>query len=141
LVYKLRFDYSYVAALAGATLLWRVPVKLLAGTWVPWLAWKQFHSLPGEPLPSAFGWIPLAGLAADPVLILRTVATKALLYGGAIWMLVRAGTRPLQAFSAIAVLLGLGEWAQVYLPGRTPELTDPLLAPLFGWLFVQTKEK
>jgi VanZ family protein len=34
---------------------------------------------------------------------------------------------------AAAALLGL-EWVQMYLPGRTPEVTDALLAVLMGVL-------
>ncbi|MDX2268453.1 MAG: VanZ family protein [Bryobacter sp.] len=134
-VYKLRFDYSLLLALLLAPALQRLSPRWLAVLWLPWLAWKQFHFYPGQPLPASFAFIPFAGLAADPLLILRTLSTKALLYGGAIFTLLRSRIPALHAFSSVSLLLACGEWAQLSLPGRTPESTDPLLALLFGWWF------
>jgi VanZ family protein len=59
---------------------------------------------------------------------------KSFWYGSAIWLWRAAGYRlaPI-IFAAGAALLAL-EWAQTYLPGRVPEITDAVLAVLMGVL-------
>jgi hypothetical protein len=55
-------------------------------------------------------------------------------------MLRESGYSFLRPGIAVAVMLGGVEWIQRYLPGRTPEITDPLLAillALFMWLLEQ----
>jgi VanZ family protein len=76
-----------------------------------------------------FYWTPLAATFENErwgatVILLR----KAFFYGAAVWLLVRSGVRYLVAGGALAVALFLLELVQRYLPGRTPEITDALIA-------------
>lgn len=76
-----------------------------------------------------FSWVPLgATFENERWGALVILARKAFLYGSAIWLLVRAGMRYPVAGAALAVELFLLETAQRYLPGRTPEITDALIA-------------
>ncbi len=58
------------------------------------------------------------------VILLR----KAFLYGSTVWLLVRSGIAYPVAGGALAVELFILETVQRYLPGRTPEITDSLIA-------------
>ena len=76
-----------------------------------------------------FSWVPLGATFENErwgalVILLR----KAFFYGSAIWLLVRSGTRYPVAGGALAASLLVLEMVQRYLPGRTPEITDSLIA-------------
>jgi VanZ family protein len=76
-----------------------------------------------------FSWIPLGATFENErwgalVILLR----KAFLYGATIWLLVRSGIRHPLAGGALATGLLVLEMIQRYLPGRTPEITDSLIA-------------
>lgn len=85
---------------------------------------------------SKFNWLPF-GIFIDGFErgVLSTVGRKILLYGGCIWALQEGGI-PLRRASLLVATLLLGtELIQPYLPGRTPETTDPLLALAAGAFF------
>jgi len=76
-----------------------------------------------------FSWVPLGASFENErwgalVILLR----KAFLYGSAIWLLVRSRVAYPVAGSALAASLLVLEMVQRYLPGRTPEITDALIA-------------
>jgi VanZ family protein len=91
---------------------------------------------PRLPYALSFMWMPFAGLL-NGNMIGNTAAliNKCYLYGGVILLLGQIGLR----FPLAGLLLGSGlwgiEWLQRFSPGRTPELTDPLLALLLGGIF------
>jgi VanZ family protein len=79
--------------------------------------------------PNAFSWTPLeATFISDRFDALRILIGKVTLYGSAVWLLRANGVQTVTAGTFMAVLLALIEFAQRWLPGRTPELTDPLIA-------------
>lgn len=76
-----------------------------------------------------FSWVPLAAsFEYDRSAALVTLLRKSFLYGAAIWLLVRSGVRYAVAGGALAAALLVLETVQRYLPGRTPEITDSLIA-------------
>jgi VanZ family protein len=81
-----------------------------------------------------FNWVPFGGFLNTPwqqgILILFE---KGFYYGTAIWLLVAAGMRWWQSTVLVAAVLGLIEAIQMHLPGRTPEIADPVLAILLGF--------
>lgn len=82
-----------------------------------------------------FSWIPLAASITGGLEFGYTVMLeKSFWYASAVWLVARAGAGLLAAAIACAVLLGAIEAAQMFLPGRTPEITDPLLALGLAWL-------
>jgi VanZ family protein len=83
--------------------------------------------------PNAFIWVPFGGVLKadwqDGYLILLE---KFFYYGLAIWAVRRAGISLSRATWIIAIMVSGIEASQTYLRGRTPEITDVLLALLVG---------
>jgi VanZ family protein len=81
-----------------------------------------------------FGWIPFgATLEGDWQSAVRVLIEKLFYYGTAIWLLRAAGVRLVNSVIVVAAVLSSIEIAQIHLPGRTPEITDPILAVLIGF--------
>jgi hypothetical protein len=80
-----------------------------------------FSLVPFQPLLSS-DWI------SGFVILLR----KSFIYGATIWLLKKAGMRTLPATVGVCALLAAIEAMQMYLPGRTPEITDMLLAGIMA---------
>jgi hypothetical protein len=59
---------------------------------------------------------------------------KVFWYGTAIWLLRAAGLTRVRSAVAVAAVCASIELAQIHLPGRTPEITDPILAILMGFV-------
>lgn len=83
--------------------------------------------------PQSFTWVPFLPMLQAPwesafIVLLR----KTFLYGSAIWLLHSDGRGWWMTSLIVAIPLALVEALQVFLPGRTPELTDPALALLVG---------
>ncbi len=80
-----------------------------------------------------FNWVPFSG-ALNGNLLINVLATtkKLLLYGSLIWLLVQSGVRLSVATIIVSALLFVSEHLQVYIVGRTPEITDSLLALMAG---------
>jgi hypothetical protein len=57
---------------------------------------------------------------------------KVFLYGSLLWLLRASGIAPVPGAIAVIVLLSVIEFAQIWLPGRTPETTDPMLAAILA---------
>lgn len=130
------FDCSDLFGLFLAVPLSYLPWPPLATLGILHLAWLQFHAV-GQTLDGQqrFSWLPMTGFTSAPFPVLRTTASKALLYGATIYGATRAGLRLPFAAGGVALLLAAGEYAQLNIPGRTPEITDPLLALGSGCLF------
>jgi VanZ family protein len=88
-----------------------------------------------------FDWMPFnAMFRADWIVGLPVFLEKSFYYGAAIWLWRLAGWKLERATIFIAAILAAIEAIQLYLPGRTSEITDPLLAILLGfmlWLLEQ----
>ena len=106
-----------------------LPVLLTGALILSELAPFQFQSA------HTFNWVPFRGLFRSPwqdgfVVLFR----KSFWYGSVLWLW-RASGRSLAWTTAIAAAaLFLLECVQVYLPCRTPEITDAVLAVLMGVL-------
>ena len=84
---------------------------------------------------AAFGWIPFTGaLTAAWLPALLVLSEKVFYYGAAVWLLHAAGIRLVRSTAAVAIVLAAIEIVQTHLPGRTPEITDPLMAILIGFV-------
>jgi len=85
-----------------------------------------------------FSWAPFyATLASERHGAVVVLLRKAFDYGAAVWALHAIGWSYARAGGSVAAALFGLELVQVYLPGRTPESTDPLLALLMAlalWL-------
>jgi VanZ family protein len=82
-----------------------------------------------------FYFEPFIGfIAGNIATAANLVLAKVFLYGAALWLLARGGWRLLPATLVVVVVLTAIEIAQIFLPGRTAEITDPLIAVLMAGL-------
>jgi VanZ family protein len=73
-----------------------------------------------------------ASLASNWVSATVVLFGKVFLYGSLLWLLRASGIAPVPGAIAVIVLLSVIEFAQIWLPGRTPETTDPMLAAILA---------
>lgn len=136
-----RLAAAALALLAAATLFRRprqMHYSALAVLLTFWLLARQLSpgSFATEVL-TPFSWLPFGTLVeVQRGPSLRLLADKFLLYAAAIWLWHRAGIDPRAAAGSVVFLIAITEAMQCYLPGRTPETTDILLALLAAWLLL-----
>jgi len=98
---------------------------LVAGGLVP------FHLTAG---PQPFTWVPFLPMLQSPwESAFRILLQKSFLYGAAVWLLNENGRGWIISSLMVAAPLAIVEGIQVFLPGRTAEVTDPLLAFILGF--------
>jgi len=91
-----------------------------------------------SPSPAPFSWVPFAATLVSPretgfIVICR----KLFDYGALLWLGRRAAVSYGMGAAVLAPALFVLEWLQRYLPGRTPEITDAVLALIMAlalWL-------
>lgn len=82
-----------------------------------------------------FLWIPFTGsLLGDPVAAILPLIEKLYLYGSLVFFLRYLGLSHAATCGWVGSFLLALELVQQALPGRTPEITDPLLALGMAWL-------
>ena len=82
-----------------------------------------------------FQWVPFAGsLSGDPLAALPSLLEKLYWYGSLVFFVRYLGLSHIGTAVGVGVLLLGLELAQLWLPSRTPEITDPLLALLLASL-------
>jgi VanZ family protein len=136
---------SEVVGAALALVLWSLALSRLRNRaqWLAWLATAAIGIAALAPFrfrdtPSAFSWTPFgASLESERDSAFVTLFRKAFLYGGAIEMFRLAGYPYALAAAGLVLLLGVTEALQRYLPGRSAEITDPLLAILLAVVLSQ----
>jgi len=108
-------------------------LRLAAGMLAAAIVLRELAPFHLTHFPAPFGWMPfVASMGADRQAALIVLLRKAFDYGAVIWLLHRLEVRYWIAGSAVAAALLAGEWLQRYLPGRTPESTDALLAVILA---------
>jgi VanZ family protein len=86
-----------------------------------------------SPWPQPFSWVPFrSSINGDWEIGYSVLFDKAFWYASLIWLLLRNGATSLGAGLVVAGLLGGIEVVQIWLPGRSAEITDPLLAILLS---------
>jgi hypothetical protein len=82
-----------------------------------------------------FLWIPFAGsLGGDPIRAMPPLIEKFYLIGSLVFFVRYLGTSHWLAVLALGTFVLALELVQQALPGRTPEITDPLLVLGMAWL-------
>jgi VanZ family protein len=120
-------DISHVIVGLVVLALVLVPWKLRAATplLLIWLAVEELRPFQFRSPPHPFWWLPFQSWfvgAADSYY--GTIIGKLFLYTAIVWVERRAGIRWIWALAGPAAILAAGEFAQTYMPGRTPEITD-----------------
>ena len=76
----------------------------------------------------AFSWVPFKNSLSDSLEInVTTLLEKCFWYGSLVWLLARRSGALSASALAVAVLVAAIEWLQRWIPGRSAEITDPLL--------------
>jgi len=110
---------------AGKILGWAFLILLLVRGFAPF----RFEG-PGQ----KFSWVPWGGfLGMEWEPGVNVLLEKTFYYGTAIWLFRAGGMRLRESTALVAITLAVIEAAQTRLPGRTSEITDPLLALLLGF--------
>jgi len=98
-----------------------------------WLLFSQLQPFTFQSTPTSFSWLPLLPLIeGERAGTLPIICRKLLLYAGCIWMLHRSSLALGKATFLVTIMLSVTELIQPYLPGRTAEITDALLAIAAG---------
>lgn len=80
-----------------------------------------------------FGWIPFRSFMNGSIQVdSLSFLEKGFLYGSLIWLLHKTGLRLFTATASVAAILLATSWAEVYLPGRSAEITDAAMALFTG---------
>ena len=101
------------------------------------LAPFDFH-----PTGRQFGWTPfLSFMSGSLMLNVQSFLEKFFYYGSLVWLLTESGLQ--LRYAAFIVALGLfgTSVAEVYLPGRSAEITDAAMALLIAWIFSLISER
>ncbi len=81
-----------------------------------------------------FLWLPFSGMMQGSVVVnLDALIEKTYVYGSLLFLLDYYGVRWKTAATTVGVLLLGLEWLQQYIPGKTPESTDAVLAVILGF--------
>jgi len=118
------------AALAWSGGLWRLRARaaISAALFVALVVLLALAPFDFSAMPRAFGWVPFRSfLEAGTDGAIRSFFEKAFLYGGMVWLLVRAGLSAGAAAAFGATLVFCLRFTQIYLPGRSAEITDTIL--------------
>jgi VanZ family protein len=88
----------------------------------------------------AFGWTPFRSFLYGSVEVnILSFLEKTFLYGALIWLLDKSGLRSGVSTILVAIMLFAASWAETYLPGRSAEITDALMALLIGIIMAVVK--
>lgn len=121
-------SHELLGLLVLAMVLGRRVSRLAAPLLLVWLAVEELRPFHFRNPPLPFSWIPFEGwVNGPPESYYGVIAAKVFLYTAIVWVMRRTGAPMLWAFLAPAAILAVGEYAQRYLPGRTPEITDLVL--------------
>jgi len=114
---------------------------LVAGLFVLALALRGASPFYLRTSAAPFCWIPFqAFLQSDWISGFRVFLEKSFWYGTAVWLIRGAGVNLLPATTGVCLLLAAIEAVQVNLPGRTPEITDPILAAIMALILWRAEE-
>ena len=135
-------DISHVIVGLAVLALALVPWKIRAATPVLliWLAVEELRPFQFRSPPQPFWWLPFQSWfvgAADSYY--GTFFGKLFLYTAILCVERKSGMRWIWALVAPGAILAAGEFAQTYLPGRTPESTDLFLLAAGAMLLYLTE--
>jgi glycopeptide antibiotics resistance protein len=91
---------------------------------------------------SPFGWVPFRGTleSGSPLGAIATWFEKTFVYVALSWLLLRAGAATGSSITIVGVIVLGVELLQRHVPGRTPEITDPLVAVLMSAFFLLCRD-
>jgi hypothetical protein len=92
-------------------------------------------------VPHAFGWLPFGGYLQGSLEVnVRSFLEKMFTYGALTWLLARAGCRFMAAVGLSCGLVLCLRLSQVFLPGRSAEITDPIILLIMAGVMRSLRE-
>ena len=86
-----------------------------------------------RPVPAAFGWVPFAGMLQGSMLINAEVLIESVfVFAGLLGLVRMQGSGVGASGIVLALWVGALEPVQMYIVGRSPDITEPLLVLLVG---------
>jgi VanZ family protein len=90
----------------------------------------------------SFGWIPFLGfMSSSPEIGVLSFFQKFFLFGSSIWLLARAGFQLWSSTLVVTAILFITSQAETFLPKRSAEITDAVMALLIGAIFALVQGK
>lgn len=143
LFFKNALYWPNLMGLALALLLYPLFVRGKTGLWMSTALLSLSIAVSGVgPLDaerhSELSWLPFSGLLEGSMYLnAAALIEKMFLYGSLIFLLGYSGLALTSASLLVGLMLLAIEWVQQWAPGRTTEITDPLLALLLGFLIAR----
>ena len=134
LIISVQVTAPQLAGMALAFFIWRLLAERWQGTIAVALLALYVTALRLEPFrfaPEAahFTWIPFVSFMRGSIDIdVQSFCEKFFLYGSLIWLLVQVGLRLAAATGLVAAMLFITSCVEIYLPGRSAEITDAMMA-------------
>jgi VanZ family protein len=144
LIVDLTLTSADVAGAIVAFALWAGPLRRLAGRpsllaclFAGLVAAQRLEPFTFTPIAlRGFGWVPFWSLMNGSISVaMQAFFEKFYQYGGLIWLIRRCGVSLAGATALTAALLAATSYAELYLPGRSGEITDAAMAILIGAAF------
>jgi len=89
-----------------------------------------------------FGWIPFLSFLNGSLMInTQSFLEKSFLYGSLLWLLLESGLQLRYAAGMVAAGLFCASLIEVYLPGRSAEITDAVMVLLIAWVLSLLTER
>ena len=127
---------ALAAWLALTTLPVRVRVGVVGAVLCAFVIALQLEPFEFQAMARGFDWVPFHGLMlVEPKAAALTLLEKFFLYGCAIFLLGAALGRRLPAVVAVAAMAFVTSWLAMYLPQRSAEITDTVVALMIGLAF------
>jgi VanZ family protein len=134
-----------LAFVVSAIFLWRYRTAGIIGLAVLLIALVvSSRVLPWQIVPAhkAFQWIPFYGLLHGSLQVdVISLAEKFTLYGTVILVLLAAGVPLWTAVLLEFSLLFATSWLQLYMPGRSAEITDAVLVLVLGFIYAMMQRQ
>ncbi len=111
-------------------LLWRMPARasIIAGLFVGLIVLQALEPFQFAALARPFGWIPFRSfLNGSEEAGIPSLFEKSFNYGCLVWLIARSGFSWSAATGAGAALVFVVRLVQVYIPGRSAEITDVII--------------
>lgn len=140
LVISTWISISQLAGMAAAYVLWRILARwprapivictILLGAYVTTFRLEPFTL---SPVAGRYGWTPFLSFMLGSIdLDVQSFFEKFFLYGGLIWLLAEGGMPVRRASILVATILFVTSIVEIYIPGRSAEVTDAVLALAAG---------
>jgi len=132
-----------VVGAAAAYLLWALLLRWIPGRFVVValafagiITAQRLEPFQFAAVPHDFGWVPFAAFMRGSINVnMQAFCEKFYEYGGLIWLLNRAGVTLSIGVVMTATLLFATSYAECWLPERSAEITDALMAVMIGGAF------